>query len=1141
MHPIKTDLMRVRSMSNVELIPHRSPALPHLQVNRHQWGEINASFPPAAGAANSNGGYAAGSLGEFLMRLQQYGVSPDPILAFAWQLDPISLGRYFCYLQAAALEDGPFTYERLALHLDFARAVHPSQYDAMRRFVREVRHGTQLSSEISRFVETEDVENRLHALLLVKFGLAQYAKCQPRTRRIAHLRSTLTFLENFSSLTGADPNLSLLFQVTNRYGSIQKYYEDGDAPRRGVQRLVELGYNTDHLVFGTEEILSLGPGKGDVQKPWAIWLEDTIRRLLGSRDSEPEIQTGMDRHKFFFGIRADFHALRKNGDENAGVRLVSKLLPELESRQISLLQAGDLIGETQVKQIILELHAIRKQICGDADHLPGQRLVALRSPKLIPELLFDNTRLSCCLFKPNGLFHGEICRLILDPATPLIEFWLEPYPEFLGLATLYAGINARGERTMLMDSIDYNDLLHDLRGYNGTMRFMLDAIVADAHLSGASKIAVVAAPWGKPLGFANFVKQAAARSKAISYRESYYFEAADPEEIALGPSLLGKHHYTEAFGYDSPLIGVIDYSYSLVGWGTVEKLYGGGRGVFEIDVETYLQEHATLLPERPNSRENVAYRAARSLFARPIHHDEELSGRRADSLGRSAKRLAGAVSGVRVEHVPEITPAIIDELLKLEATAFPSNLQYDREHVENRLFLKEATLLAVRAQDELIGFALSYVAPVVSRQDVFLDDLAVHPRLQSKGIGSALLSALIELSAINGYRGVYVSAELSPRLTRFYERLQFQFVGSVPGVGQILRRPVSLLGPERLDAVTAIQRDFERQLKKQFGQPRMTIQRALDRDLLRVLVGLESAFPDDLRYSPEAFRRRMTGHDAHVVVLWEEMEPIACCLSFHDPELPKHAMMIDSLVVRRELQGRGIGPKLFEAVLAILAGSCYTTAFLTCRERNRDGVDLIGFYKSLGATEVGREGDNVRMRVDLRAPRAEEQSGRVAPDRVGATVAPAVNTRRTRRAASATNGKRSGAQPECFGESPDCDLNGLPFIDRAMADQLGSRGIRTVGDLLRRASVRESRQALAAETGIDNGALLRATHFADLVRTGIRPNDLGRLTRFRIKTLDQLRRCTFETLRRALPVSVPDDDIKRLCSVAATLTSAVQS
>jgi hypothetical protein len=125
----------------------------------------------------------------------------------------------------------------------------------MRRFVREVRHGTQLSSEISRFVETEDVENRLHALLLVKFGLAQYAKCQPRTRRIAHLRSTLTFLENFSSLTGADPNLSLLFQVTNRYGSIQKYYEDGDAPRRGVQRLVELGYNTDHLVFGTEEIL----------------------------------------------------------------------------------------------------------------------------------------------------------------------------------------------------------------------------------------------------------------------------------------------------------------------------------------------------------------------------------------------------------------------------------------------------------------------------------------------------------------------------------------------------------------------------------------------------------------------------------------------------------------------------------------------------------------------------------------------------------------------------------------------------------------------------------------------------------------------------------------------------------------------
>jgi GNAT superfamily N-acetyltransferase len=1133
-------------MSAVEFMSFHSSTPPETGANAPGWGGINPSLSraamPGGGAANATGAYAADSVGEFLVRLQQYGVCLDSLLAFAWHLDPVSLGRYFQYLRAAALEDGPFTFERLSLHLDFARAAHPSQYDVMRRFIREVRHGTQLSSEVVRLVETEDVENRLHRHLLTKFGLAQHTKCHPRAHRIAYLRSALTFLEDFSSLTAADPNLALLFQLINRHGSIQKYYADDDAPRRSVQRLIELGYDVDHLVFGNEEILSLGPSKGAVQKPWAIWLEDTIRRLLGGRDSEPEIQIGIDRHKFFFGIKADFLNLRNQNSENAGIRLINKLVPELESRQTALLHAGNLVAEAQVKQIILELHAIRKQICGDVDHLPGQRLVALRSPKLIPEVLFDNTRLSCCLFKPNGLFHGEICRLILNPATPLIEFWLEPYPEFLGVATMYAGINARSERTILMDTVDYNDLLHDLRGYNGTMRFILDAIIADAHLSGASKVAVLASPWGKPLGFANFVKQIAARSKAISYQESYYFESADPEEKALAHSLLGRHHYTEAFGYDSPLVGVVDYSYSLVGWGTVQKLYSAGRGVFEIDVERYLQENATLLPGKPESRASVSCQVGSSVFARPVHHDEELSRRRADCLFRSASRLAHAVRGVQIEQTMDPPAAMIDELLKLEAAAFPASLRYTREHIANRLILKEATLISVREQDELVGFTLSYVSPAVSWQDVFLDDLAVEPRLQSKRIGSALLSALIELSAINGYRGVYVSAEMSPRLTRFYERQQFQLVGSVPGVGQILHRPIGLVGPERLDVLTAIQRHSERRLKKQFSQPRVTIQRVLDRDLLRVLFSLESAFPDDMRYSPEAFRRRMMCHDAHVVVLWEEMEPIACCLSFHDPDLPKHAIMIDSLVVKRELQGRGIGSILFEAVRAILAGSCYTTAFLRCRERNRDGVDLVEFYKSLGATEIGREVGNVQMRVDLRAVLSKEPNSSIASEPVVEAVAPEGST--TKRARGATNGNTPRTATKGSGvssESPDCELNRLPFMDPAMADRLGSSGVRTVSDLLRRAGVRESRQALAAETGIDSLALLRATHFADLVRTGIDPGDVGRLNRFRIKTLDHLRRCTFERLRRALPSSVADDDIKRLCSVASRLESAVRS
>src|SRR5262245_19415808 len=646
-----------------------------------------------------------GSIADLVTRLSQLGAPVDEIFAFIWGLAPNSVGPFLRYLQAAALDDGEFSLERVTLHFDFARSVRPQLYELLRRFVREVRHGTKLSQDVMRFIAQENVENRLHALLLAKFRLNQEARLEQRKHRTAFLRSTLRFLENFSTLTAADPNLTLLLQAVNRYGSIQAYYAGHDKARRTVQRLIELGFDVDHMIFSRDELVSLGPSENDLRKSWAAWLRDTIHRLLGGREEEPEIDLAIDRKKFFSCIKHDFGALLEEEDEEVGLRLVNQLLPELEKRQDALLRAGDLAGETQVKQIILELHAIRKQISGDTDHLPPGRLVAIRSPKLVPELLFDNTRLSCCLFKPNGLFHGEICRLILDPATPIIEFWLEPHPEFLGLATFYAGLNARGERTILMDTIDYNDLLHDLRGYNGTMRFMLDAVVADAHLSGAAKVAVFAAPWGKPLGFANFVKLMAARSGAIEYRDSYYFEAADPADGALEESLLGRHHYTEAFGYDNPLAGVIDYSFSLVGWGTVEKLYTGGRGIFEIDVAAYLSENDALAGKIGKSGETVAQERTKDIYRPPAHQSEEISSRRADALRRCEARVSRLLPNLCIERVVEPGSVLLDQIMNVENSAFPEQLRYSRQHVADRLILKDAELLLIRQEQALLGFA----------------------------------------------------------------------------------------------------------------------------------------------------------------------------------------------------------------------------------------------------------------------------------------------------------------------------------------------------------------------------------------------------------------------------------------------------
>ncbi|WP_163155747.1 GNAT family N-acetyltransferase [Bradyrhizobium uaiense] len=1155
--------------------------LPSQQWYNEQWSSQTLG---AQSAEKTIQPFANGSIWDVVTRLSQLGAPVDRLVTFILGLAPHSVGPFLRYLQMAALDDDEFSHERLAVHLDIALAVHPRHYELLRRFVSEVRHRMKLSPEVAHFVGDRDLESRLHGFLVSKFGSVPLAQVEPRKQRTAFLRSTLRFLENFTALTAADPNLAVLYRTVNRFGSIQAYYAEHERPRRTVRRLLELGFDVDHIVFSRDELLSLGPGEDDLRKPWAAWLRDTIQRLLGSRDEDPEIDLGLDRKKFFGVIKQDYQALLKDEDEASGLRLVNQLLSALERRQEGLLRNGDLISETSVKQIILELQAIKKKISGDAEHLPTQRLVAIRSPKLVPELLFDNTRLSCCLFKPNGLFHGEICRLILDPATPIIEFWLEPYPEFLGLATLYLGLNARGERTILMDTVDYNDLLHDLRGYNGTMRFMLDAIVANAHLAKAKRVAIIAAPWGKPLGFANFVKQMASRSEAINYQESYYFEAADPADGALDESLVGRHHYTEAYGYDSPLAGVIDYCFSLVGWGTVEKLYTGGRGVYEIDVEQYLLENETLKNKIGKSGAPVVQARKGEIFAPPAHHEDELSWRRNDAIARAEQRMSRLLADVRIERLRDPSGAIISELIEVENSAFPEELRYGREHFADRLILKDAELLLVRQQQSLVGFALSYVAPAISWQDVFLDDLAFRPDLRSKGLGSALVALRAELSAISGYRGLYVTATISPELSRFYERQNFQLVGMVQGAGQILYRPLGLLSSGDVEVLPTVLREAERLLQAQFSRPSATVHSALDQDLLQIALGLETAFPEDLRYDQDAFRERMACQDAHLLVLREQNEPIACCMCFRDPDLPRHAVMIDSLAVRPELQGRGIGRVLLKTQLTILALTGYTAAMLTCRKRSVNGVDLVAFYRSVGAKETGRSGNNVQMCIPLRAnghdPKGQDATGQdinaghdtgfgedqeerrsggdfgsPPPNRHemnghgmnghGSAMARSLVASRPQAEIIRGNGHANGSTNAGRGGNGAADeelgeLSRLPSINRGIIEKLRKAGVHTIDDFLRSAGPREGRSALAEEVGIDVDILLQAALFADLTRTGVAPRDLGRLRRARVQTLDELRDCPTENLRRALPPEVSDADIQRFRESAIGLETIVE-
>ncbi|MBI3280200.1 MAG: GNAT family N-acetyltransferase [Acidobacteria bacterium] len=955
------------------------------------------------------GSYEHGTLGQFVAFLQAAGIAPEAALAFLQSLDLTDLANVLEYLKVAVL-DGSFNPQRLLFHLELIKLIPPAQYSHWRKLLQDIRYKSRLSAGNSAFVRDEGIEEHLHDLLLEQLGLEKAAPREPRVRQMAYLRSMLAFFENWESLVTADPNVPLLIQTVNRYGSIQQYYAAHATPRRTVQRMVECGYNAAYFVFGRQEIVSLGPSAAEPGETWATRLASIVKRVLGSRDQDPELDLAIDRHKFFHEIKDDYTEVKQHADRAAGLRLISRLLPALAHRQEALLRNGDVVAEARLQQCAMEIVSLRSQLSA-ADHLQPQRLVAVRSPKLVPELLFDNTRLACCLFKPHGLFHGEICRLILDPATPLIEFWLEPYPEFLGLATLYAGVNGQGERTILMDSIDYNDQLHDLRGYNGTMRFMLDALAIDACLAGAEKLVVFAAPWGKPLNFANFCKQMESRFDSIRYHESYYFEAVDPADQALGHSLAGEHHYTEAFGYLRPLAGVIDYGFNLVTLNSVEKLLTAGRGVFEIDVAAFVRENDLLGPAVRQSMPAPEVEAA--IHAKPAWQREEICAREQEvsevALAAVKKNM---FSAPRLEFVQTAGEPLLEELVAAEREAFAEDLRYSAAELRERLQQRSSELLLLRDGNHLIGFALYYVIPAISSQYLFLDDLLVIPRYQSKKVGSTIVAALTGLAGVRGYRGIYVSTEQSEALTAFYRRMNFQFAGAYADLGQLLYRPLSLTGPENALRVEKITTAVEQRLRRNMISPKVSVHNQLDPELLHLLGGLEAGFPDDMRYNPSMFYSRMGCPDAYVLLVTEQNEPAAYCLSFQDPSLPAHAISLDSLSVKREFRKLGLSPVVIETAFALPTLTQYTTGVFYCQRKNQDGVDLVRYYGRFGARVVDEKNGRVRMVVDLRTDRRAKAMG-LRVEQVSAAGATGGNGRAAVRAdqRAPANGRRRPIAP----------------------------------------------------------------------------------------------------------------------------------
>ncbi|MFH0301454.1 GNAT family N-acetyltransferase [Bradyrhizobium sp. 31Argb] len=901
--------------------------------------------------------------------LAEAGLTWDAFINAVWNLGVADAGNLLRYLDAAVLK-GSATPEALRFHLRFLRSVPPADYPIWEDIVRSILDDRPLSESSEHFLQSEGID-RLWRLMLTSVRQEKIADSDGRPDPRLLVQSLFRFLELADALIADDPNIPVVLDAVNRFGSLQQYFSKHDVPREAIRLLSTAGFDANYLVLGSQEVLSRSrDDQPDRRAAWGSEFDELITTIVGTEQAPPQIELGIDRFKFLGELAGDREMVRTENSLPAARRLAARLLPLLRARKLVLQRFRLLVPASVLDEYIHRIERYATQ--SDAGQAPALgKITARRSTKCAPELLFDDTRLGSWLFKPDGIVHGEICRILLDPAVPLLEIWQEPYSEFMAAIPLYPGFNASRQRCVLVETYHFDDRISELLGRQETLSFMLDALLFDAFLGQAEKLVVFAAPWGRSAIFADYVAGLAKQNDAIRYFESYEFEAVDPGASALQNSLTGQFHYTESLGYNRPLKGIIDFGFNLVGHQTIDKLTSGGRGVFEIDIQAFLGARH-LLNSIPNKEKTAIEGSEAAFFDRRGEREAELTRRGEEKQKQAEVSLRSVLPEAHFEIHREIDSATCAELLALHRQAFPEYAFVDEQYYAERMRQRDATLFVARSGGAMAGMALTFRSGLLPNDAVYIDELAVRANQRKKGLGSALVELALRTASVRGSRQACLLTRFDPvgsPLMRFYERLNFRAEADYPDRGRLFRRSMSLFGPENRPGIDAILARLEARLGVSVPQLRIECFTAITPGLIEMMQSLETVFPEDIRYSRDEFSDRMSFRDAYVLVIKSGDDPIAFTLCYHDPILPDHVMFGDVLAVKQEWQHKRIGVELVKTVLEIPALTNYTDFLLYCTERTKEGKSLVQYYKYFGGRVID-VADKVRMLIPLRANRA---------------------------------------------------------------------------------------------------------------------------------------------------------------------------
>lgn len=327
-------------------------------------------------------------------------------------------------------------------------------------------------------------------------------------------------------INGDDKNVNYLMEQAIKHGSMPEFLRKDPNASRVIGMLKDQGYDPSFFVSSGASINFSRRTDGQARR-WEDSLKSLVSLYTGENGEDPKISIYKLSPKTALRAISENYPAALRGDAAAAKKVANYFLSEVSKRI-------EKIGRNPaLEEVTDRFDGLLGQINGTSLEF-SEHIEARIWKRNVPECFYDNHRLSCCAFFPNGAEKYSIPLMTMDPQTSIIEYWVEGMDEFAGVSTLFAG---KG-RTLLMDTWEAGERIYSVLSSKQTKKFALDSVVlaADRAIVGPSEdktLIIHNCTYGRPLELVDYVRELSSRSDSIRFEKDRHFELVDEKGIAL--------------------------------------------------------------------------------------------------------------------------------------------------------------------------------------------------------------------------------------------------------------------------------------------------------------------------------------------------------------------------------------------------------------------------------------------------------------------------------------------------------------------------------------------------------------------------------------------------------------------------------